>query len=105
MVIGDRDTVTGFRLAGIEGTQVGENANEIRDFIQRSLDRDVGIVIITRSRADMVREYLDRVRRERALVKPVFVEIPDKGGSPEEGRLEHLIKRVLGTEVSLESIG
>lgn len=104
VVVGDQDTVTGFRLAGVDNTHVHQGEAETREFVRSAVDRDAGIVVITQSVAEEIRGYLDRVRRERALVSPVFVEIPDRAGPRGEDRLQQLIKRVLGTEVSLESI-
>jgi len=103
VVIGDEDTVTGFRLAGIRNTLVHEEASKTEAYIWRVLEKDVGVVIITERVAEQVRDLLDRIRREKARVKPVFVEIPDKRGPMGEDRLRELVRRIIGTEISLEA--
>lgn len=104
VVIGDEDTVTGFRLAGIQETLVHRDVPQTEHFIRETLQRDVGVVIITDRVAAQVGGLLDRLRMEKSRVKPIFVEIPDKRGPLEaEDRLQHLIRRVVGTDITLEA--
>ncbi len=103
-VIGDEDTVVGFRLAGVKDVCIHRDADGTDRYIRESLERDVGVIIITDRCAAEVRGLLDRLRSERTRVKPIFVEIPDKRG-PMEGMdgLQRLIRRVVGAEVTLEA--
>ena len=104
VVIGDRDTVVGFRLAGISQCHVHDQPPETERFIREALGADVGVVIITERAASEVRGTIDRLRGEKGRVKPIFVEIPDKRGPMGgEDRLQKLIRRVVGAEVSLEA--
>lgn len=104
VVIGDEDTVVGFRLAGIMDSLVHTDPGETERFIRETLQRDVGIVIITDRVAAEVSELLGRLRSEKGRVKPVFVEIPDKRGPiVTEDRLQQLVRRVVGAEISLEA--
>ena len=104
VVIGDRDTVVGFRLAGISRCHVHDQPSETERFIREALSADVGVVIITERAASEVRGTIDRLRGEKGRVKPIFVEIPDKRGPMTgEDRLQNLIRRVVGVEVSLEA--
>jgi V/A-type H+-transporting ATPase subunit F len=103
VVVGDEDTVTGFRLAGVKDCHVHTNPAETEEFIRNTLQRDVGVVIITDRVASGIRELMNRLRSERGRVRPIFVEIPDKRGPVRgEDMLENLIRRVVGTEVTLE---
>ena len=105
VVIGDEDTVTGFRLAGIREVLVHADAAATESYIRDSLQRDVGLVIITDRVAEEVRDILDRLRREKGRVKPIFVEIPDKRGPLKaEDRLQQLVKRVVGADITLEAM-
>jgi V/A-type H+-transporting ATPase subunit F len=104
VVIGDEDTVVGFRLAGVVDSLVHENPAETDRFIRDCLQRDVGVVVITDRVAAEVSELLGRLRSEKGRVKPIFVEIPDKRGPLEaEDRLQQLVRRVVGAEITLEA--
>jgi len=103
MVIGDIDTVTGFRLAGVAEAYVHEDAARTQDLIRASLQRDVAVLIITERAAEDVRTLVDRLRSRKGIVKPVIVEIPDKKGPlGKEDLLRKMIRRIVGTEVTLE---
>ena len=97
-VIGDEDTVLGFRFAGIRG-QVAETAEAARAALGEACDRrDVGIVIITDVIADQIREEVNRIRFSLAL--PLVVEVPGPGGpSPERRDLLELIHEAVGVKV------
>ena len=104
VIIGDEDSVVGFRLAGIREALIHTDARETERFILDALQRDVGVVIITDRAASEVRGLLDRLRMEKGRVKPIFVEIPDKRGPLEaEDRLQQLVRRVVGTDITLEA--
>ena len=103
-VVGDEDTVVGFRLAGVRLCQVHAEPADTERFIRETLQADVGVVIITERVASEVRGTIDRLRGEKGRVKPIFVEIPDKRGPMEsEDRLQKLVRRVVGTEVTFEA--
>jgi V/A-type H+-transporting ATPase subunit F len=104
VVVGDEDTVTGFRLAGVKDSLIHESADETERFVRSTLQRDVGVVVITERVASEIRELMERLRGEKGRVRPIFVEIPDKRGPMEsEDRLQKLVRRVVGTEVTFEA--
>lgn len=97
-VIGDEDTVLGFRYAGVPGDTVG-SADAAREALQRVLrQRDVGILILTDTVADQVRDEVNRVRFDFEL--PLVVEVPGPGGpSPRRKDLLALIREAVGIKV------
>ena len=82
-IIGDIDTVTGFKLAGVKKGYIG----------------GISIIIITEKIADNIRGYINK--RLGSDVLPMVIEIPDKTGSSEGGndQMAALIKRVIGVEM------
>lgn len=98
-IIGDTDTVVGFRLAGILNSDIPSNASETRQaMLNFSQDQNISIIIITEPLAEDVRETIEELS-ERPY--PVIVEIPDKTGRLEgkESPVRRLVKRAIGVEL------
>ena len=78
-IIADRDTVTGFKLAGVDGFAT-DNAREASATLERiaaeSPDR---IVIITEPLADDLEEQIDAIRYSQE--HPLIVTIPGPDGA------------------------
>jgi V/A-type H+-transporting ATPase subunit F len=98
-IIGDTDTVVGFRLAGILKASVPSDSTAAREaLIGYSQDSDVSLVIITERLAEQIRGTIEEIT---ARPYPVVVEIPDKRGRLEgrENPLRRLVKRAIGVEL------
>ena len=98
-IIGDIDTVVGFRLAGILKTQTANDSATARDaMLNFSRDTNVSLVIITEQLADQIRETIEELATRPY---PVIVEIPDKRGHLREkvSPLQRLVKRAIGVEL------
>lgn len=99
VVVGGRDLVTGFRLAGVAESYVlaPEEADaQLNKLFDRS---DVGIVILEETHAPKL--SLKTRRRIESASKPVLVQVGlTPGGGAET--LQALIKRAIG--VSLEKL-
>ncbi len=73
------DTLTGMRLAGIEGIIVHE-ANEIKQQLDKVLaDKEIGILLITEKLSKLVPDYIKDIKLNRSY--PVIVDIPDRHGT------------------------
>lgn len=104
-IIGDNDTVTGFRLGGIkEGIVISnEESEKAREEAEEALDTlvksDISIIFITEVIADNIREYINK--KIGSDVLPMIIEIPDKSGPSERDSdpMGELIKRVIGVEM------
>jgi len=103
VVVGDAETLTGFRLGGIpEGYD--ENAKEeVKKLLENKGGR-VSVVIITEGKLKSLPQRL----RERAehSVQPVFIEVLDKAslGKKDEEGLTLKIKKTLGIELLPDGI-
>jgi len=83
-IIGDEDTVLGFRMVGVTG-KVATNSDEAKRAFDAMLeDRENCIIIITERVADMIRPIVDKFLFTERF--PLIVEIPDRNG-PKPGRL------------------
>jgi V/A-type H+-transporting ATPase subunit F len=97
-VIGDADTVLGFRLAGVEG-EVVQTADETGKSLEKALEqKDLGVIIMPERIAQFVRQQVDQHVYKAAF--PLIVEIPDISG-PMEGRktVKEMIRAAVGVQV------
>ena len=75
-IIGDEDTVLGFGMVGVSG-KVATSTDEARRAFQAILeDKEVSIIIITETVADMIRSTVDKYLFTMSF--PLIVEIPDR---------------------------
>ena len=91
------DTMTGMRLAGIEGVVVHEK-EELKAAIQNALaDKETGILHLTEKFGREFPEIIDTVRLERRL--PLLIEIPDPHGT---GRRPDFITSYVNEAIGLK---
>lgn len=99
VVIGEQNTITGFRLAGIKRTYLPEAG---KDHLKNILAEDgIGVLILTeRFAADNRKEIEDHQASKR--VTPIIVEVPDIDGPVERDidPIRELIRRAIGADVS-----
>lgn len=73
------DTLTGMRLAGIDGVVVHEK-QEIKQALDEVLSqKDIGIILITEKLGKEIPEIVDDIKLNRTF--PLLLEIPDRHGS------------------------
>jgi V/A-type H+-transporting ATPase subunit F len=97
-VIGDRETVLGFRLVGISGTEVVGRDDALAALREAVSDKDIGIVLITEAAAARVRDEVDA--RLYGMGFPLVLEIPDSGGpSPERPAIEEIVRKAVGISI------
>jgi len=97
-VIGDEDTVLGFRYGGVPGTVV-TNTQEAREAFARAVDdRRARILILTDVVAETIRDEVNKVRAAAAW--PLVVEIPGPTGPlPGKRTLLQLIQEAVGVRI------
>lgn len=73
------DTLTGMRLAGIDGVVVHEK-QEIKQALNEVLSqKDIGIILMTEKLGKEIPEIVDDIKLNRTF--PLLLEIPDRHGS------------------------
>ena len=73
------DTLTGMRLAGVEGSIVHERA-ELRKALEDAIaNKENGIILLTEKFGREFPDIIDDVRLNRRL--PLLIEIPDRHGT------------------------
>lgn len=97
-VISDNiDTVTGMRLAGIEGVVVHEEKEIIREIEKASNDESIGILLITELLVSICPELIYDIKLNRR--RPLIVEIPDRHSA---GRSKDSIKKYVRDAIGVK---
>ncbi|GAA5818739.1 MAG: V/A-type H+/Na+-transporting ATPase subunit F [Methanobrevibacter sp. CfCl-M3] len=98
-VIGDIDTVTGFKLGGVKKGYIVNSDKEAENALSELINGELSIIIITEKIADNIREHINK--KVGSNVLPMIIEIPDKSGSSQRKSdpMSELIKRVIGVEM------
>jgi vacuolar-type H+-ATPase subunit F/Vma7 len=98
LCIGDRDTVVGFRFAGVDGVVVDSPRQAREEFAKALRTADVGVVIIPDPIAMELQKEINDARFSRP--RPAVVEIPGPDGrSPDRPKLIDLIREAIGVRV------
>lgn len=91
------DTLTGMRLAGVEGAVVHER-DELKEALNKALaDKDIGILLLTEKFGREFPEIIDNVKLNRKLT--LIVEIPDRHGT---GRKPNFITSYVNEAIGLK---
>ncbi|MCI6775080.1 V-type ATP synthase subunit F [Methanobrevibacter boviskoreani] len=98
-VIGDLDTVTGFRLGGVREGRIVNTKEEAEQALDELIENNFSIIIITDKIADEIREHIRKTLGSDIV--PMIIEIPDKNGKSETDgdQMRALIKRVIGVDI------
>lgn len=101
VVIGDRDTVTGFQMAGVKDGYISNSPEETRTLLVGHFrNPTIGLIIMTESLAKPVEDTI--IELSEAPI-PVILLIPDRAGSTGtyEAVLKELIRRAVGIEINV----
>lgn len=92
------DTQTGFRLAGVDGSVVHDEAALKAAVGAAAGDEDIGVLIFTEKAADIGREYVNTLKLSNKL--PLIIEIPDRHGSHDvAGSINKLVQESVGLKL------
>ncbi len=98
LVVGDRHTVTGFKLAGIKKTySTDDDQVDLKSIL---MDETTGVLILTEKFAENHRKLIDNHRESKKMM-PIVVEVPDVSGplARDIDPIRELIKRAIGADV------
>jgi V/A-type H+-transporting ATPase subunit F len=97
-VIGDEQTVLGFRLVGIEGAVAAEREDALSTLEAAVSRKDIGIILVTEAIADRMRDEVDA--RLYGMGFPLVLEIPDASGpSPQRPEIEDVVRKAIGISI------
>lgn len=97
-VIGDRETVLGFRMTGVDGTIASDRESAMAALHAASADRQTGVILITGTLAALMREEMNT--RMYKAGWPLILEIPDASGpSPDRPDVADIVRRAIGVNL------
>jgi len=98
IVLGDEDTVAGFKLAGVNEGYVVKTSREVEEVVTKALkDEEVAIIVATEEAIDLAPQAFQSIYTRP---RPAIVEIPTKMGSKRKvDPIRELIRRAIGVEV------
>ncbi|NHI90970.1 MAG: V-type ATP synthase subunit F [Candidatus Lokiarchaeota archaeon] len=95
-IIGDRDTVIGFKLAGVIKGTIIESSYEAKKIIDGYLlSSDIGIIIITETIFHDLEDFILEIKTKRRT--PIITAIPDRKGSRDDIiTIDNLLRKSFG---------
>ena len=96
-VMGDRESVIGFKALGLDTFPV-EEADKAKTLLRRLAAEDYAIIYITEQLAQELTAEIDRYK---SLPSPAVILIPGKGGSLGIGEraLHQSVERAIGSDI------
>lgn len=106
--IGDKELITGLRLAGVNNYYVRQNERnvreEVRSFFSQSVESPkTGIIVIQEDYIEYVTDLINKVRESKNTI-PVIVEVPSRSGtkySDIRAYYKGYLKKFIGFDVEI----
>lgn len=99
LVIGDKDTIAGFSLIGIEGITVNTKTETIKALQYAIHRQDIGIILITERVAREIHNNIDNILSHRKKCN-LILQIPDAHRSkPIKHTVEEFVLSALGIKI------
>lgn len=100
-IIGDQDTVLGYRFAGVSGDVVEDPESAKTAFLHATGDRSISILLITEAVEDMI---MDLVIQHRISSQPPYLTVVQDIWGPRGKRksLQELINEAVGIRITPE---
>ena len=96
-IAGDRDTLTGLRLAGIDG-ELATDAEAVSRMIRRAVaDESIAVLVVTQACADLCHGELTQLRLSAS--RPLVAVIPDSKGGKVRDEMATLIGETIGVHI------
>lgn len=97
LISDNTDTLTGMRLAGVDGVIANEKGTLEKALNEVLKDKNIGIILLTEALGKKYPELVKTVRTE--YKKPLLIEIPDRHGT---GRRPDFITAYVNDAIGLK---
>lgn len=94
----NKDTLVGFRLAGIEG-MILHDREETLDALHKVMnDESIAIVLITTKLVNLIPKVISELKLNQT--KPLMIEIPDRHGDSNIGQaIDEYVSKAIGIKL------
>ncbi len=97
LISDNHDTLTGMRLAGIEGTIV-QTDEELEAALEAAiLDPQIGILLVTEGLAARCPQKINQVKLTHQ--RPLLTEIPDRHGVRDKDAILRYVREAIGVKI------
>jgi vacuolar-type H+-ATPase subunit F/Vma7 len=97
--LGDRETIAGFRLAGVSEARIADDRAKVEEEMKRIFETpDIAVVFITSDLYAYVRDMVSE-RRNMGELYPIIVEIPPMSGEMKEDPIREIVRRAVGIDM------
>ncbi len=97
LISDNHDTLTGMRLAGVDGVIV-QREDELRRAIETAMDDpEIGIILLTEKFGSKFPALINEIKLKRTM--PLLIEIPDRHGT---GRKKDFITSYVNEAIGLK---
>lgn len=97
VAVGGRSFVAGFRLAGINGIEVGSSDEALKTIYRLMEDEEIGLILLSDEVAKPLRRTLAEIRTKKAI--PIIYEVTSPGSKVEKMEYMDLLKQILGVTI------
>ena len=93
LALGTRAFVSGFMLSGVNGVEVSNSADALKNIQSLVSDKEIGLILISHDMAEPIYDEITDIRSKHPI--PLIYQIPTPGSKTEEVDYRELIKKVL----------
>ena len=98
LISDDKDTVTGLRLAGIEGKLATDETTAVQAIDEALQDKEIGIILITNTISELCADKVSDIKLN--VVSPLLVEIPDsKSTDAPNNNIMNYVNNAIGVKM------
>tara|TARA_B100001013_G_scaffold333614_1_gene250689 strand:- start:305 stop:601 length:297 start_codon:yes stop_codon:yes gene_type:complete len=93
LALGTRAFVSGFMLSGVNGVEVSNSLDALKNIQSLVSDKEIGLILISHDMAEPIYDEITDIRSKHPI--PLIYQIPTPGSKTEEVDYRELIKKVL----------
>ena len=93
LALGTRAFVSGFMLSGVNGVEVSNSSDALKQIQSLVTDKEIGLILISNDMAEPIYDEITDIRSQHPV--PLIYQIPTPGSKTEEVDYRELIKKVL----------
>lgn len=101
-VVGDKDSVLGFKTIGIDVFPVTNDAIQIQKIIEELINKNYAIIYITEQKYQLITEFIEK---QKSNIIPAIITIPSQTENLNLGlnKVKEITKKAIGMDIVLKN--